>query len=461
VVAVNKESLLNKILLNNKMEMLEHGLATFAAAFSRLSMFFIVLMNTQFLSPEDFGIFTLLLLTSNIVNAFVSCGGDMWLNRFTRHYHSHKKRAPIIARFYLQISLGIAALVGVVALGFGVCAPDSFNGNGLAIALSLVWAGSAGLIETILAILRTTNEIKRFFLIRDFVLPMLLILAILIFDLRTTTAFFLTASIIWGTALGLLFRYILRGAALYIPRSSLITWHNLGKGLIFYTCKLIMNNFSARLSNAFDTLILARYLPIEMVGKYRLGSQLSNAFIVVQHFVFLTLPWHLRAVASVSPEHQGARMVKIRQMMLLLTALPALVFLLLFIKPLLGILGTGYQIMAAPVCAFLLIRFSELLWGPQHEILISNNRNFSDTLANLCGLLMGIISFMSALFYFDAIISGVISAGLSSVTAQCVRFYILRTSSDFRKMSSKTSKTYLPWLPLLVTFFGISYVVLK
>jgi len=450
VVATLKERL-----LNNKLEILEHGLATCAAAVSRLSMFLIVLINTQFLSPQDFGLFTLLMLTSNIVNAFVSCGGDMWLNRFTRHYHSSKKRAPAVARFYLQISFGLAGIVGIVALCFGLFLRQSFEGQGLAIALSLIWAGSAGLIEAVLAILRTTNKIKRFFLIRDFVMPIILISAIFLLKIHTVSKFFMTASIIWIAVLLLLLIYIFRRSNLYFPR-SILSWKTLGKGLISYTLKLILNNFSSRISNGFDALILAKYLPIDLVGKYRLGAQLANAFIVIQHFVFLALPWHLRATSSANEDHQGAKMVHARQIMLLLTALPALLILLFFAKPLLGLLGSGYQVIAIPICAFLLIRFSELLWGPQHEILISNNKIFADTVANLVGLGVGIIAFICAIQFLDPITSGVITAGLSSVVAQSIRFIALRISVDLR--SHITAKKYLPWLPLLVTLSGVGYV---
>src|SRR5436853_5875306 len=91
--------------LQYKMQILDHLLATFAAIYSRLSFLFISFINIQLMSPEEFGVFALLMLITNMISAFVSGGGDLWLNRFSRYYHVEKKQIPMVSIFYLKFSL--------------------------------------------------------------------------------------------------------------------------------------------------------------------------------------------------------------------------------------------------------------------------------------------------------------------------------------------------------------------
>lgn len=451
-------STLKNQLKNNKSHLVEQALATCAASFSRLSFFLIVLINTQFLSPKDFGVFSIILLIVNIINAMVSCGGDMWLNRFTRHHHSHTKRAPLISRFYLQMSVGVAAIIASIVLALSFLDINTFNEYRLTILYAVTWAISGGLIETILAILRTMSGIRCFFVIRDIVMPALLISGIFIFKINTACTFFLFASLIALSVLIILSTYIFNNQKLCLPKSSLLTWKRIGTGLIGYTSKLILNNFSSRMSNGFDSLMLSYYLSMDLVGKYRLAVQFSNAFLVIQHFIFLALPWHMR-VTHCARGTDGAKVVQSRNDLLIYTALLALIILLIITKPSLNLFAKDYADLSTTICAFLLIRFSEVLWGPQHEILISNNKVLQDTSANVIGLLFGVISFFISIQFYDFVLSGIVSAGLNSFCTQLIRYIILKTQV-YKSNNSKNSNSYLPWLPFLLIITGLSYAAL-
>lgn len=436
-------------IFNRKAEIWQHGLATLAAVVSRLSMLLITLINTQFLSSEEFGLFAILSLIVNIVMAFVSCGGDMWLNRFCRYRHMKFGKAPIVTRFYLQISLGLASVVVMGALGFAIFGRNTFDNQGLAIALCLLWAAASGLMETVLAILRTTNEIHRFFMIRDLFLPITLMVTIAVLKINTALEFFLIALILWSGTLLFLLTYMIRRASIYMPR-SIWTWQYLRKELIGYTANLVTNNFTSRIASSFDTLLLARILPIGVVGRYRLVAHFANAFSVIQHFVFLTLPWHFRQQNNVASIGNPRATVRFRQQLLLLSALPALLILTFAAKPLLSLLGTDYESMSVVLCLLLLIRFSELLWGPQHETLISNNEVSEDTKANLVSIVLGMTLFFSGLYYMDPIKSAVAAIAVASFSGQLTRFYAIK-----RKLKSPNTAK-LPWGSVAMGIMALS-----
>lgn len=456
-------AVLKNKLIYHKFQVFEHILATGAAAMSRLSMLLITLINTQYLPLSEFGTYTVLMLIANMVSAFVSCGGDMWLNRFTRHHHARMAKAPLVSEYYFKISSCLAAFVVSVALGFMLFGQPAFNYQGMAVAFCLLWAACAGLIETLLAIMRTTNDIRRFFIIRDFIMPVSLIFCVVFLKINSALHFYALAFTIWAVTFLSIICLMYNQASLYILNITKTShqWKPLRKGLLAYTAGLIINNFLTRLANGFDTLILSRICPISMVGKYRFSTHIANGFLVVQHFVFLALPWHLRqpkvALTEVSlTQKEGIQTVYLRQKMLLLTALPALIVLMLSSKYLLGFLGYEFESVAPLFCIFLVFRFSELLWGPQHEILISNNLVKQNTYAYIFAIGMGALSFWVGyeLLTLEVIKCAILATGLSSITAQWAQFYILKR--HYQTLAIPNIK-WIPYLPILITLLALGY----
>lgn len=128
-----------------------------------------------------------------------------------------------------------------------------------------------------------------------------------------------------------------------------------------------------------------------------------------------------------------------------MSAFPALVLLIFIAKPLLTILGPEFQLMALPLSFCLIIRFSELLWGPQHEILISNKKIFWDTFANVIAILIGGFVFFTSLHYWgNGIASGLFSLGFNSIAGQLTRRFMTfpRLFGHLAKIVKSIKDTY-------------------
>jgi len=434
---------------------LEHLLSVTAAVVSRYSMLLVTIVNTQMMPSEEFGLFVILLLIANLITAFVSCGGDMWLNRFSRPRHLAKNHAPIVARLYLKISIALAGVVVLTALYLGFFNSAAFNHAGRGIAWCLAWAAMTGIIETILAVLRTTHVIQRFFIIRDFFMPIALIASIVFFKVNTVEKFFMIAFTIGAITLGLLSKLVFSRKHHYFPHTR---WHGqlFQKVIIGHTIALILNNLLARLANGQDALLLARTESMVLVGQYRFVTHFAYAFNMIQHYVFLAFPWQLRKANANSTYFKETQGIKLRQLLLIISAFPALVLLIFIAKPLLTILGPEFPLMALPLSFCLIIRFSELLWGPQHEILISNKKVFWDTLANVITILIGGCVFFTSLHYWEnGIASGLFSLGFSSIAGQLTRHFILKKYD----LLNKTDNFRLnPWYPTLAVFASMIYL---
>ncbi len=447
-------TLLKTTISLRKLEILEHCWTIGAAAVSRLSLLLITLVNTQMMSADEFGTFAVLFLVANMVMAFVSCGGDMWLNRFTRSRHSLNKRPPIVSGLYLNISASLAGVVMLSALYFSIFGKGDFSGRGLGIAWCLLWAAMAGLLESILAVLRITHVIQRFLMIRDFLMPVSLIIAVFILKIKTAELFFMTASAIWILTLGFLCAFMLKN------NHFLLRSQKQGKRfktvVVGHTISLILNNFLARLANGQDTFLLARVESVNLVGRYRFVSHFAYAFNIIQHFVFLAFPWQL-GQASRQMTAQGLQMVKFRQRLLLASALPALIILIFLAKPLLGLMGSGFQSMRFPLSMFLIIRFSELLWGPQHEVLVSNKKVNWDTLTHVICIAVGLLVFFIALPYKGGVTSGLMSVGFSSAAGQLARYFILK---KYHLAAHPELRISFAW-PILIVAVSMLYLVVK
>lgn len=438
-----------------KSAVVEHLLSITAAVVSRYSMLLITIVNTQMMPTEEFGLFVILLLVANLITAFVSCGGDMWLNRFSRPRHLAKNHAPIVSRLYLKISIGLASVVLLMACYFGFFNNNAFNNAGSGIAWCLAWAAMMGIIETILAVLRTTHIIQRFFMIRDFCMPLSLITAIVFLKVNTVEQFFMIAFMIATITLGFLSKLVFARKEHYFPQKR---WHGhlFQKVIIGHTIALILNNLLARLANGQDALLLARTESMVLAGQYRFVTHFAYAFNMIQHYVFLVFPWQLRKANTANVYFKETRAIQLRQLLLIMSAFPALVLLICIAKPLLAMLGADFLPMVLPLCFCLIIRFSELLWGPQHEILISNKKVFWDTLANVIAIIVGGIVFFTSFYYWnDGIVSGLFALGFNSIAGQLTRRVILKKHGLLNKI---THFHLGSWCPLFAVFGSMTYL---
>lgn len=381
------------------------------ALYSKSSLLVNLLIANTFMDPKEFGRLSLFLILANVVAAIVSCGGDMWLNQFTRRSNANNNESSLLSRDYLRLSLKIASIVTAIATILYFITLDY--------SLALFAAIVLGLNETGMAIIRSSNRVMKFFIVRDILFPGILT-ASLFFIKPLSVSYYFTVIIIVNTAFFIItLFYLNKYKDVYLRKSNIIQQ----KSILFYTTGLIVNNFISRLNGAIDTLLLGHYLSIDLVGKFRLGTQVANGFMILQHYLCLSMPWQL-----FNPKNKKTvSLIKQSHLFLLSLTLISVIAIILLNPFLPLVLGTFTETLRIPLFIILLVRFLELLWGPQHELLISNGKIEEDTTASLIGLVAFIASFFIChLLNISILYSITVGLCLSAHVSQITRRYILK-----------------------------------
>lgn len=420
---------------------LQPTLAITSALVSRLAAFGTLIAAARLLDPVDFGVFAVLTAVVGVINAVVSGGGDMWLNSFTGSFSRRTRQAPRVSPHYLAICAVLAATTvglsgSVLALSYlppvqqwvATHVPDVaplLTQYPLVILLAILGACLSGLFEALLAVLRSGSRVTAFFVFRDLTTPLILLGLILILRPTDAIGMMMVYAGVWGGIFLVAFLYV-RGAPDILPRMVAIgrqRW----KSLLRHTAGLLYGNFGSRLSIHIDVLVLAHIVSIASVGEYRAAAQFAIGFMVVQHFVFLSLPWQLRRTTQSGQPGQGYHWVNLQQKTLLGVAFLALILLWVFAEALLGLLGDRFELVASIFRFFVVIRFIELLWGPNHEMLVSQGHTIRDAHANMVILFGWIAAFMLArAMAMEAIPAAVIATIGASCLGQAVRYRMLR-----------------------------------
>lgn len=387
-----------------------------SAVLSRLALLAILLLCARNLPADEFGIFGLSTTVMAVFSGFVS-GGDMVLNRFTRaHFSASTSTALWLAYLGAVLLTSLAALLpaSIFAYAIGL-------GGDHTITLLLTLAGGIvfGWGECIFAIIRAQGRVRVFFLLRD-ILPS--VASLIVFGLlRPDTA---NAALAWfllfpAAALlgaGLILQpwswWTLRGRAMHIAR--LIGRHHFS---------LALGNLSIRLYVYIDVLILAAFAPLAMVGQYRLAAQLAVGFWIVQHFAFLGLPWQMRQRGNPAADlavAQRQRLLVALTFLAIAASWPVLGFLLPFIGP-------DYSGAAALFFILLAIRATDLLWGPQHELMVSNRMTREDLLSSTAAILTWVAVFLPLTYLRADHLRDALTSTLAAATlGHLVRWHLLR-----------------------------------
>ncbi|MES2252373.1 MAG: hypothetical protein V4482_01645 [Pseudomonadota bacterium] len=381
------------------------------ALYSKSSILVNLLIANTFMNPTEFGRLSLFLILANVVAAVVSCGGDMWLNQFTRRSNANNSESSLFSRDYLLLSLKIASIITSIATVLLFITLDY--------SLALFTAVVLGLNEMGMAIIRSSNRVMKFFIVRDILFPGLLTASLFIIKPLSVHYYFIITIIVNALFFGVILFYLNRYKHIYLRKSNLLQQKN----ILLYTAGLIINNFISRLNGAIDTLLLGHYLSIDLVGKFRLGTQVANGFMILQHYLCLSMPWQL-----FNPKNkQTLSLIKQNHLFLLILTLLSVVVIFLLQPFLPLVLGTYTETLRIPLFIILLVRFLELLWGPQHELLISNGKITEDTLAGISGFISFIIAFFAS-YQLDISILYSITIGLclSAHISQIARRYVLK-----------------------------------
>lgn len=400
-------------------------LAVLSAVWSRIGIYLVLILAARNLPGAEFGVFAVLMAVAGIVNAVVSGGGDMWLNRFTWRSSSQAKRAPRVWRAYLTLCVLIAGLVTALAFAATGAAAMLWQWPWAEPAfIAIIGAALAGMAESLLAVLRASGWVVSFFGLRDF-LPQMFLVGLFLYAAPTTAlgAVSLYAGV-WGFGLVLLVLVFVLNAGTLLPvaRFKRRAWLRIG----VHTAALIYGNLGSRLSIYVDVLVLTAIISLTDVGEYRVAAQFAIGFMVVQHFIFLGLPWQVRDVGTVDRPGSGHEWVVSRQRLLLLTSAAALLVLWVAAEFLLGLLGARFSDNALLFRVLLVIRFVELLWGPQHEVLISRGRIVEDAHANVVAIAVWAAVFVLLLGSVSPIAAAVIANALASAVGQATRHTMLR-----------------------------------
>lgn len=429
----------------------QYLLSTSSAFLSKTPTLMILFGGFFTMDATDFGRFTILMLLANMVAAITSCGGDLWLNRFTRHSSQRFNSSPIVSSAYLKISLCIGSIIGVAALLTQLLSIEMFKTPPLLISLALVYGMQMGWLESISAIVRSSNRVNLFFVLRDFATSLLLVVGLFLVDLKTVSQFFFMANGLYLILLIALLLYLTLNREVYLPCTQ-------GRNLPYltllrHTLKLTLNNILSRIANSFDVFLLAFVLPMAVVGQYRLCSAIATGFIVVQHFAYLSLPWQMQQSSAYLSEHQSTKEVRNRQQLLALSGSLALLTLFVMMNFLGEMLHMTSQInlyrdMLLPLAMF---RYCEILWGPQHEILITNNKINQEITIHGAMLLFGVTLFGLFFLFMTGLQAAILSLGGASLVAQLLRRWVLRR----QKTTVPLPKPLLPCLLALGTILAI------
>ena len=393
-----------------------------SAVISRIAVFITMMVAAHLLSPDGFGAFAVLTAVAAIAVPLVMGGGDMWLNRFSRRPSGQVFAAPLIWPYYTVIVLAMAAFVVLAASTVAVFAPPTFS-YGPALVLAVTAAAITGVTESILAIHRASGRVGSFFIIRDIAAPTLVLLFILSFQPHTAVSIFAIILAVWAVIL-LVVLILLTGQRRILRHRARL---RLGafRRVLAHSWGLMYGNLASRLSIYTDIFALTLAIPLATVGIYRVASQFPIGFTVAQHYMFLSLPWQLRHIGTLRKPGDGHAAVIWRQRQLLGMAFIALVPLFFGAELLLDLFGPQFGRFAPLLQGFLLLRFGELFWGPQHEILISNGYVLRDAHISIGSVAIWTVAFLIAYTATPPIHAAVIAAACASICVHALRHLTL------------------------------------
>jgi len=361
-------------------------------------------------------------LAAGIIAALVS-GGDMWLNRFTRHGAAADGPVAHFARsLYVAISACTAVALLTLAVGGSWLWPGVEPYRKL-IALGCVSGIAAGLGEVFFAVMRSRQRVVIFFGLRDVAVPAIFLILLIALRPAKAAGVLEIFCIVWLAVVALVaaIDYVGRSGQTHSGRTVPDRCRRIMLPLaVRHTLSIQAGNLLSRLAY-LDVFVLSAIVPIAEVGLFRTAAQLAIGFVVVQHFIFLALPWQLRAARRASVGEQ----VLSHQRLLLVLSVVAFMALAVAAGPVLALFGERFTSGAWILRALLAVRFAGLLWGPQHELLISNGHVAADAASNLVVLAVWPALFFGLREYTNPLCAAVIATAFADAAVQGIRCILL------------------------------------
>jgi hypothetical protein len=288
----------------------------------------------------------------------------------------------------------------------------------------------SGFSESGLAVLRASGRVAGFFLLRDIVAPLLILGLIAMMAPGTAAGAFEIYIFVWASVLIAIFGFLAYRAPSLLP--AVRVRRNAWRKVTMHTLALVSGNLTSRVAAYIDVLAMTFVVSLDVLGEYRVVAQFAIGFMVVQHFLFLGLPWQLRHLGAPAQRHSGYASVVGRQRLTILLGFVGLCALSFGAEKILGLLGERFIEAAGIFRLLLVVRFADLLWGPQHEILVSRGLVMADAYANVTSVVLWCLIFPLAFTYLDQLHSAVVATAASTFCGQLYRYMTLRRGDIFR-----------------------------
>ncbi|HEX7007191.1 MAG TPA: hypothetical protein VF274_08630 [Alphaproteobacteria bacterium] len=398
------------------------ALAVASAVASRSTVLAVMFVAARRLPPEQFSALALTLSIGGLVIAVVSGGGDLWLNRFAGVLRRSPVRAAELRGAYIVLSL---ALGGGVAVLIAATTLSGLMPRYLAVALAIGLLGAvlAGLCETLLAVLRAEGRLVPFYLMRDVATSAAFLALILAFGHHTASRFLWIFLAVWAVTLVAAWSIVARSRITRFSSASAFRWPYAKLGR--HTAVLLYGNVSSRIAMTADVVLLSLLIDFARVGDYRLATQITIGFMVVQHFAFLTLPWQFRLSSRRAADDAPRLHVRNVHLRLIGVSAVALAALLYFAPSLLGLFHERFVDMTPVLSILLCLRFTNLLWGPQHETMVSRGLATEDGHGNVINLAVYLATFGLLLTVAPSLFAAVAAHIAAAFAAGFYRYRVL------------------------------------
>lgn len=398
------------------------------ALLSRIAAYLTLIVAARVMIPDEFGVFAVLSVVGGIINAMVSGGGDMWLNRFVTRRNVTQGQPPQLWLTYFAISVVVAALAMMIA-GLATATIPALAEQSDAVLIAVFAFSIAGIGEALLAMIRASGRTTIFFGVRDVAAPLGFLALLLLIRPADAVGLFAVFAAVWGIILVSLGTYVFARMHWMVERIWMRA--SMMVPVLKHTVLLMLTNLASRAANYVDILILLFFIGLTDLGEYRVAAQFAIGFIVVQHFVFLNLPYQLRDIGADTERSLIRQKLRDSQSVLIILAIVALLIALLAAEPLLLLLGARFADAVGIVQVLFLIRFLELLWGPQHEVLVSNGLIKFDVGASLVGIGVWAATFTLIQIWIEPIQAAILATAIGVHTAHALRAVALTRADIF------------------------------
>lgn len=430
------------------------ALAVLSAIASRSTVLVILFVAARRLPAEQFSALALTLSIASLVVAVVSGGGDLWLNRFAGVLRRSAVRAAELRGAYIVLSLALAggAAVLIAAATLSGLMPAYLA---IALAIGLFGAVLAGFCETLLAVLRAEGRLVPFYLVRDVGTSVAFLALVLMFGAATAASFLWLYFAVWAVALASVWIMVQRSRITRFSSDSAFRWPYAKLGR--HTAVLLYGNLSSRLAMTIDVVLLSFLFDFARVGDYRLAAQIAVGFMVIQHFAFLTLPWQLRLSSRDTTDQYPQRIIRNVHLRLIGVSAVALGALLYLAPALLGLFNQRFVQMTPVFSVLLCLRFTNLLWGPQHETMVSRGLATADGHGNVVNLAVYLAAFVLLLAVTPVLFAAVAAHVAADLAGHLFRYRILARAG----VAPVIGRGALPTIPMLGYALVAGYTIME